>query len=399
MSSYSHRREADAYAADVQDTGLKGIPPLSGGEKGRSLLERADGRCLFVTEEKVRTMSHLRNAPKNILTRLWKAIAPDLWVVVLDVLAVNASYFLALLVRFYVNSQLRPVAVERYLPNLQAFAPWYTVISIIVFLCWRLYGGMWRYAGINDMNRIIAANVCTAAVHVVGSIAFFTRMPITYYIIGAVVQFVLTTTIRFAYRVLLVEKKRLGGSRLEKVPVLVVGAGENGRRVVKSLEETDSYHPAAVIGNRAGTMDGRPIYPIEGMADAISKHKIKSVFIADPLLTNSQRGEIQKIAEMDGLELHDYTGYFSNLGGRLSLTELLAVVHSPVTIVVNGATKRYEDGTAALEELKEKYTVEDIQGQTLTIRLAQQKKMTTQEALMLEYAAVMGEDATSGGEQ
>lgn len=129
-------------------------------------------------------MSHLDKAPKNILTRLWKAIAPDLWVVVLDVLAVNASYFLALLVRFYVNSQLRPVAVERYLPNLQAFAPWYTVISIIVFMGWRLYGGMWRYAGINDMNRIIAANVCTAAVHVVGSIAFFTRMPITYYTKG-----------------------------------------------------------------------------------------------------------------------------------------------------------------------------------------------------------------------
>ena len=301
------------------------------------------------------SINNNNNHTNNItttMTKLRKAIAQDLWVVLLDVLAVNASYFLALLIRFYVNFQLRPVAVERYLPNLVAFAPWYMIISIIIFMLWRLYGGMWRYAGINDMNRIIAANVCTTAVHVVGSIAFFTRMPITYYIIGAVLQFVLTTTTRFAYRVLLTEKKRLVSMKLEKVPVIVVGAGENGRRVVKSLEETDSYHPLAVIDNSAGTMDGTPIYPFSEMADVIAKYKVKSVFIADSLLTSAQRDEINRIAE--GLEIHDYTGYFSNLGGRLSLTELLAVVHSPVSIVVNGATKRYEDGTAALAELKEK---------------------------------------------
>lgn len=349
-------------------------------------------------------MSHLHKKSNNhtnnivtFLTKLWRAITQDLWVVLLDVLAVNASYFLALLIRFYVNFQLRPVAVERYLPNLVAFAPWYTVISIVIFMIWRLYGGMWRYAGINDMNRIIAANVCAAIVQIVGSIAFFTRMPITYYIIGAVLQFVMTTTTHFAYRVLLTEKKRLGGKRLEKVLVIVVGAGENGRRVVKSLEETDSYHPVAVIGNSAGMMDGTPIYPLSEMADVIAKHKVKSVFIADPLLTNAQREEINRIA--DGLDIHDYTGYFSNLGGRLSLTELLAVVHSPVSIVVNGATKRYEDGTAALEELKAKYTVEEIKGQDMTIRLVQQKRMTTQEALMLEYAAVMGDEVSPGGQK
>lgn len=343
-------------------------------------------------------MSHLHNSIKNnFLTKLWKAIAQDLWVVLLDVLAVNASYFLALLIRFYVNFQLRPVAVERYLPNLVAFAPWYTILSIIVFMLWRLYGGMWRYAGINDMNRIIAANVCTSIVQIVGSIAFFTRMPITYYIIGAVLQFVMTTTTRFAYRVLLTEKKRLGSKRLEKVPVIVVGAGENGRRVVKSLEDTDSYYPVAVIGNSTGTMDGTPIYPLSEMADVIASHRVKSVFIADPLLTNTQRDEINKIA--GALEIHDYTGYFSNLGGRLSLTELLAVVHSPVSIVVNGETKRYEDSTAALEELKAKYMVEEIKGQDMTIRLVQQKRMTTQEALMLEYAAVMGDEVSPGGQK
>lgn len=333
-----------------------------------------------------------------MLKKFLQVITKDLWVILLDVLAVNASYFLALLVRFYVNFQLRPIAMDRYLPNWAAFAPWYTVICLIVFALWRLYGGMWRYAGINDMNRIIGANVCTMVIHVIGSIAFFTRMPITYYVIGGVLQFLATAIIRFAYRMLLTEKKRLGSKWLEKQPVIVVGSGENGRRVVKNLEETDSYHPVAVIGNSNGMMDGTPIYPFGELASVIQTHKVKAVFIADALLTNAQREEIGRIAEASAMEVHDYTGYFSNLGGRLSLTELLSVMHSPVSILVDGEMRSYVDGTAALEELRTKYTVEKIQGQDITIQLAKQKRLTTQEALMLEYAAVMGEDAAPGGQ-
>lgn len=72
------------------------------------------------------------------MKKAWDAVAKDLWVIVLDIVAVNASYFLALLIRFYVNFQLRPVAVDRYLPNFQAFAPWYTVLCLVVFAAWRL---------------------------------------------------------------------------------------------------------------------------------------------------------------------------------------------------------------------------------------------------------------------
>ena len=43
-------------------------------------------------------------------------IARDLWIVLLDILAVNLSYFLALLVRFYVNFEFRPT-VTYYLTD------------------------------------------------------------------------------------------------------------------------------------------------------------------------------------------------------------------------------------------------------------------------------------------
>lgn len=40
--------------------------------------------------------------------KFFQALKRDLWVILLDVVAVNASYYLALLIRFYVNSEFRP---------------------------------------------------------------------------------------------------------------------------------------------------------------------------------------------------------------------------------------------------------------------------------------------------
>ena len=38
------------------------------------------------------------------LKRIWNIIAKDLWIVLLDIIAVNAAYYLALLVRFFDNT-------------------------------------------------------------------------------------------------------------------------------------------------------------------------------------------------------------------------------------------------------------------------------------------------------
>ena len=321
------------------------------------------------------------------MKKVLDAIARDLWVVLLDIVSVNAAYFLALIIRFYVNFQLRPIAVDRYLPALLSFAPWYTVLSILTFMLWRLYGGLWRYAGVNDMNRIIGASVTTSLIHVAGTLLFYTRMPITYYAIGTVLQFAFITASRFSYRILLVEKKKFQTRKLNRQNVLVVGSGEDGRRVVKHLEESDLYRPAVVYstGSATGTMDGIPIRNDLDLTD------IQAVFIADPLLTMEKRKEISRLCEQKQIELQDYTGYFTNLGGRLSLTELMSVIDGPVKIVIAGRKQTFESGEAALAALTERYAVKAITGE-VEIRLERQKKLSTQEALAREYMAVMGEE-------
>lgn len=71
-----------------------------------------------------------------------------------------------------------------YVTDFLVFAPFYTVLCLVVFTLLRLYGGMWRYAGLNDLNRMIAASLMTCAIHVAGTMLFVCRMPITYDVIG-----------------------------------------------------------------------------------------------------------------------------------------------------------------------------------------------------------------------
>ena len=315
------------------------------------------------------------------MKKIWNALAKDLWIVLLDIIAVNAAYYLALIIRFYVGGFLRPVAVDRYLPAWESFAPWYTLLCILVFMGWRLYGGIWRYAGINDMNRIILANLSTAAIHVLGTTIFFTRMPITYYVIGAVLQFLFVVCIRFGYRVLLVEKRRL--RRGERIRCLVVGSGENGRRVVKHLEEEGTFRPVAIVGSGSGSMDGIPIITLS----QVNWGEVKTVFIADPLITTEEREKIREHCE----DVQDYTGFFSNLGGRLSLTELLSTIRGPVIVEVDGVETRYQDGAEALQSLTDKYSVIEINGDKLRLKLEKGRNISKQDALEAAYASVMGE--------
>lgn len=324
------------------------------------------------------------------MKKILEAVKKDLWVVLLDVVAVNLSYYLALLIRFYVNFQLRPVAVDRYLPAWISFTPWYTVLCVVVFGAFRLYGGLWRYAGINDMNRIILASLSTALLHVLGTTIFYTRMPVTYYLIGAVLQFGFVVVIRFAYRVLLVEKKRL--RRGERIKCVVIGSGENGRRVVKHLEEEGTFEPVAIYSSSTHSSSSSSLMDNIPVVGELKLENVGAVFIADPLITTEERARIRKAADAAGADVQDYTGFFSNLGGRLSLTELMSVVKGPLVVELEGKSREYDSGEQALQELNEKYVVKEIEGQTMKIKLERQKPTTTQDALKAAYAAVMGDE-------
>lgn len=300
---------------------------------------------------------------KNKRKNHTKRFVENFFLVLSDIIAVNAGYYLAILVRFYVANEFHEVAGP-YINSFFKFAPYYTVISIVVFYCYKLYSGMWKYAGINDLNRILLANITTTAIYVVGSLIFVRRMPISYYFIGAVIQLCVVVASRFASRLLLIESKKLL-KRDVSFRAMIVGSGETGRMVLKQLERENLAKPVCILNYKdngiAGTLNGVPVVSgINNLQDTIKKYQVNYVIIADTLMSDEIRNQIKEQCQSEEIEVQDFSGYFQTSGNDITLKKLVEYTNGAVELVIDGESKTFADGEQALMSVTGKYIVKSI---------------------------------------
>ena len=146
----------------------------------------------------------------------WSIIA--ILLAIFDMLSVSASYFVALMLRFDLRFSM---IQEIYLDPWMKFAPFYAVYCVIIFWAFRLYKSIWRFASITELERIILATLITTLVHIFVITLVMQRMPISYYLVGAILQFILIVGIRFAYRFVLLLRASLRKDAQDRV--LLVG--------------------------------------------------------------------------------------------------------------------------------------------------------------------------------
>ncbi len=300
-----------------------------------------------------------------MLDRIKKWMRSNLWIVLFDIIAVNGAYLLALLIRFYVHFRFTS-AIGDFREYYLQFTPYYTVICLVVFYMCGLYNGMWRYAGLDDMNRIILANVITAAVQFFGTRLFVGRMPTSYYIIGSLLQFVLVAAIRFANRFLYVRRQRAEKLKTWSIPAMVVGSGDAGMEFTRYLESNSPFQVVVMVGEHSGkTMDGIPIVDYSSIPSQIQYHGISTLFIADESLSQAQREEIRKAGK--GIEVRDYLEYLSALPGCMPMGTLLGIVEGPVTVTVDGVDRSFSNIQECKSALGDGYIVRGIHGAKLEV--------------------------------
>lgn len=251
------------------------------------------------------------------MERINNALKRDIWILLLDIVAVNLAYYLALAFRVAVNNMGgilgSPSDVPVYFSAFYRIAPIYTVLCIIVFFLFKLYGGVWRFAGINDMYRILASWVVTTLIQILVSylmmktIGFTTsRMPATYYMLGCMLQLLFVTAIRFGPKTIADEKRRRA-KKAEKA--LVVGAGELGQQTVRMLQSGLNYSVSFIVDTEEEhvglLLDGIPVYGMETLHALLEKNGISCVFLAEPNLKASDRAKIAQACATRKIELRE----------------------------------------------------------------------------------------------
>lgn len=281
---------------------------------------------------------------------------------VFDILAVNASILIALYTRFYVAYEFHNSA-HQYFDAYFRYAPYYTVFCLAIFLIFRLYSSMWRYAGLHDLNRILTANVICIAGHVLGTVLFFARMPISVYCISALLQIGMITASRFTYRILMLEKEKTGTKG--KINTVVVGTGVTAQIALSQLARDEHLNAVCAVdyldSGFIGTMDGLPVMSgIRGIKEAIEKYSAEAVILADGDMPQSIRTEIKNICGKSGVSVYDYYGLRESLGRTLTQSMLDDRVRGPVNIRIGGKSRRFESYRDFLKTAADNYAVKAL---------------------------------------
>lgn len=319
---------------------------------------------------------------KNLLER----IRDNLWVLVMDVIAVNAAYMLTFFLRYYVHSTFVQAA-RPFISDYLGFAPFYTVICVAVFAICGLYNGMWRYATINDMNRIVVANVAATLLHILGSSVFSTRLPMNVYAIGASFQLIFTAIIRYAFRIVDMEMRRIKSGKQSQRNVMVVGTGTNAANMIRYLMGDTLYKPVVAIGS-GKAVHGIPV--AQDVEEAIKGYGVNCVIIADPAYSDRKREALGKLCDAASIELHDYSGFLKNQAGVLSLMDLTKVISGSARVRLGDRV--FDSVEQAMEELKGRYTVREISGDDMTIEIVE--TANTYEDWAKAYKEQTGEDVS-----
>ncbi len=258
----------------------------------------------------------------------WKIIAAGL--VFYDAVALALSYFLGLWIRF--DFQFSAID-QNYLSAYIKFLPIYLVVSIAFFFYMRMYRGIWRFAGFHELVRYGCASLIASVAHSVGISLLCGRMPVSYHVIGLVLQFILVVGIRFSYR-LYNEMFRKNPATSEKklLQVMIIGAGAAGRMVVKDLQQAEQVIVEVRCSiddnsiNLGSYIDGVPV--VGGREDILSnaeKFEIDQIYFCIPSASTQERKEILNICKESGCQLKSLPGIVQIASGDVLVSKLKPV--------------------------------------------------------------------------
>ena len=242
-----------------------------------------------------------------------------------DIVAVNLAYFLALWIRF--DCKFSSID-ERYLQNYIHFTAIYTVFCLGVFWALHLYKSIWRYASFTELMRVLTSSFLTAVFHAVAITLLFGRMPASYYLFGALIQFLLIIGVRFSYRFILLERSRRSISRSAD-PTMLIGAGSAGQMILRDIiraKETDLDVKCIIDDNpnkRNRYLEGVPI--VGGREDilvSVEKYRIKKILVAIPSASAEDQREILNICNETGCELKMLPGIYQLVNGEISVDKM-----------------------------------------------------------------------------
>jgi FlaA1/EpsC-like NDP-sugar epimerase len=181
------------------------------------------------------------------------------------------------------------------------------MLSIALAALFGVYGSVMRTYTTHLETRILHSQLAVPplwglAVLELGSFGFARSVFIIYFALALIGMVMLRRLIAFAMR----DRER-SGARMERVPVLVYGAGHEGVQLVEALRRQSRYIPVAfmdtdytVVGRKVA---GLNVLSTDNLLAVVSAYRPREVMIAKPAQTRASRKALVEMFIGHGLQV------------------------------------------------------------------------------------------------
>ena len=195
-----------------------------------------------------------------------------------------------------------------------------------------LYRGIWLFASLPDLKRVLrAVAFSTAAVFVF--FIFFRDgqqpVPRSLLVLYPMLLILYMGGGRAAYR-MWKEHRLYGGLIAQGKPVVVVGAGRGGAMLVRELERSADWRVVALVDDDASKwgreLSGNPVVGgIESLPDVLASEKASHVILAMPSAAADACRRATDLAVEAGAHVFTVPGIEDVMGGRVAISSIRPV--------------------------------------------------------------------------
>ena len=246
--------------------------------------------------------------------------------IVLDIIFINLSSFLALWLRF--NMKISDIELW-YVDSIVSAALVNTVGTVLIFAVLKLYSSLWRFASIKELVYVIEG--CIASILLNIFFYFFTYKPIfrSYFLLYGASLFLLTCVSRFSYRLVrLLYRSNIHGRHVRNT--MIIGEGEACNVVMKELElSTELDARICCVIDDDVKKQGTYIHGVKvvGGRDKIleyaERYAINEIIVAIPSASKVEQRKILAICQqVQGCELKILPGVYQLVNGEVSVSKL-----------------------------------------------------------------------------
>lgn len=250
------------------------------------------------------------------------------FLIIYDIFAVVASSILSLVLR--AEFVIKDIEL-RHLDSIYSFMPVTILLMLFIFSVLKLYSSLWVFAGINELQNIVAACGVTAALNGLGLLICHKSVPRSFYFLFTFLLIGFTFTSRFSYRYLRAIKQK-NRSKEKQTNIMIIGAGEAANVIIKEIISSRYTHMIVrCIIDDDVNKQGRYIQGIKvfggrnKIKEAVDTYSIDEIFIAMPSVSKSEISKIIDICKDTSCKLRTLPGMYQLVNGEVNVSQLKAV--------------------------------------------------------------------------